>query len=300
MRSELTGPWAVDEGSSRRARSLSVRGEGFIVLGPDWEDQSVKTKVVRIALFVVGAAVLLFSSLFVGAGASARSAGSDAGSCVGLECAQSGDADFVPEAEGNVRDAAGDRPWQSSSGFYEYESVDPTAPDGATGIGYFIREGDLESAPESVKSLPIVQDMGPSFQGQDLVVIDSGAVLFRGSGSTASRGAHRRLDDFGNCPASSFCLYKDEGFSGGGVALGTEPYEGAGWIDFNLFFDQTLNNNLESMRNHRRGIGRLARDTNGDGIRYCAQVSSEDASFGNNPIDNNLASSVKMQNDNYC
>lgn len=257
----------------------------------------------RLGMSVIAFAVSLFA---LGALADARGGSyraparaDDAVSCMGLQCASAGQDDYVPEAMGQVSMIRnGDTLQDLPQGFYSYRggNPDPNATGNEITVSYVITPGGFAAAPRSVKSLEIIENSRISWETDTVVVLGSFALSVNpGADESEGRPAKRRSPY--DCGFANTCFFNNEGFPQAGprLELGSNSVS-QGWMNLKNFAG-AYDNNLESQVNNR-AIARLARDTNGNGIDYCAATTSEDSSFANNPIDNNRASSVKITN-NY-
>lgn len=243
----------------------------------------------------VAVALLAVTAASVAKQSSNRSA--EETTCFGLGCKDPGQSDFVPQADGNVPslDDGADLSKQEA-GFYESSgNPDVDAVGDETFVSYVSPGGEDDSMPASVKNLEIVEATRGMWDGGNVVVVDPRVL-------TIDFGANQRIQrDLNSCPDNSFCGFNQEGSGGPDrMVLYGPTWKGFGWINLNGFEGGKYNDNLESMENDRNGISKLARNTDGSGIDYCAQRYSWDSSFGNNPIDNNRASAAKVMEASAC
>lgn len=241
----------------------------------------------------------------------------DLDECRGLTCAQPGDRFYVPEAShadgsvGGPRDLA----LQTRAGFYEYSTLQGS---GERAVAYVIPPGELESAPDNVRMLPLVASSSPSdLANATAVVFGPGALLVEGDRTAIARGQRpkgslsgkrkpgvklRRSAD--QCGNNEFCLFDCEDQYTGiycnnylRLSANTLP-PAADWENLSQW---NFQNKADSMVNNRNNDNMLARQPNGDGARYCADSHSEDNTFSNNNPGNNQASSVRALNhDSAC
>jgi hypothetical protein len=220
--------------------------------------------------------------------------------CMGLTCANPEDPYYVPEAsdspDGSVG-GPGDLARQHQAGFYEYS---PLRTSDQRSVAYVAPPGELGSAPDSIRALPVVA-LSPRehIDSATAVVFEPGALLVEGDAQAQTE--KRAASD---CPDNGFCLFDCE-----------DQFVGVGCYSYLILTHDTLppadgwenliqwnfGNRAESMVNHRNGDNKLAKLTNGDGAHYCAQSHSEDDTFSNNNPGNNEASSVRaFANDTEC
>lgn len=227
----------------------------------------------------------------------------DAADCFGLACGEPGDPNYVPEAQDSPQFVDQRRDLTDlGAGFYEYEGVpDPDAPRNQTTVSYVAPAGSFDEMPASVQDLEFVQDLRDEFEDNNVLVISPSAISVEPTGVERKRRETRRREPGEWCaPTGSWCLFKGTSFTSGRLFLDGSFYKGLGWLNLNHMGDGSFNNNVESMANNRLGIGKLARDTNGNGIQHCSESWSDDSSLGDEPIGNNLASSFKVTEANNC
>ena len=251
-----------------------------------------------VALIATLTAISAFGATAM-ASPSKRAAQAPEVSCFGLACSTVGQSGYVPEAASARFIDDPQNLFEKPASFYEYLGVpDPDATGSETTVSYVSPAGELDQMPQDVRQLPIVQQLWGEMKDADAVVLGLGAVSINQPVSGKSRSAARSIPD--DCGAQNFCLYNNQGFVGPTFYANNINWQGTGWQNLNNIQGGLFNNDLESQGNARSGRGQLARDTNGNGILYCALPNNEDGTFSNNPIDNNLASSFRMQAISSC
>jgi peptidase inhibitor family I36 len=232
--------------------------------------------------------LLLVTGVISTSPAGAAGVGAGTPRCVGLNCSGPASPDYVPEANGDVRAAAGldELNAESRSGFYEIPAPMYQGDVPPRAVVYLAKAGQVERMPASVRNLPGVRDeltSGLWARAATLVVIHRGVI------EVMSAPAMWPVDQWNACGDKAFCLWDGENGAGFMLRIPGPEYVGSGW--WNL--SSSVNNWANSMVNRRDGDSLLADGAGGTGARYCARQQSIDATFSNN-FGNNVASSFAL------
>lgn len=251
----------------------------------------------RVSLCLCVAAAALFALPPI------ASAGVDSrGNCLGLDCSVLPGGGSVPEARSGAPavDGVDQLRVGRESGFYTVPAPIYQGDIAPQAVVYLSKPGQLERMPASVRQLPVVRNLdlnrAPELKTSTIVIIGPGALRVYGDDVAAARQGKKQARaahgaSWAGCQDQNFCVYTSEGMGGVRDDIYGPTYYGTGWWNWG---SGTLNNNGESMVNHRdNGDSLMADLTWGDGARYCAHEHTDDTTFSNN-FGNNVNSSFAL------